>query len=78
MSPERQDTMSASELTQENHVRRLAATHGYRVEVSRQPHQRDNAGQFQLVESDRNVVVLGERFDASLDDIEAYLKKEDH
>jgi hypothetical protein len=78
MSPERQDTMSASELTQENRVRRLAAQHGYRVEVSRQQHQRDEGGQFQLVESDRNVVVLGERFDASLDDIEAYLKKQDN
>jgi hypothetical protein len=78
MSPERQDTLSASELTQENRVRRLAATRGYRVEVSRLQHQRDTGGQFQLIESDRNVVVLGERFDASLDDIEAYLKKEDN
>ena len=70
--------MSASELTQENRVRRLAASRGYRVEISRQQLQRDNAGRFQLIESDRNMVVLGERFDASLDDIEAYLKNEDN
>ena len=70
--------MSASKLTQENRVRRLAAKHGYRVEVSRQPYQRDNGGQFQLIESDRSVVVLGEKFDASLDDIEAYLTREDN
>jgi hypothetical protein len=70
--------MSALTLTQENRVRKLAASRGYRVEISRQPLQRDNGGLFQLIESDRNMVVLGERFDASLDDIEAYLKKEDN
>jgi hypothetical protein len=78
MGPERQDTMSTSKLTQENRVRKLAARHGYRVEVSRQPLHTDNRGQFQLIESDRSLVVLGEKFDASLDDIEAYLTKEDN
>ena len=68
--------MSASKLTQEHRVRTLAARHGYRVEVSRQPLHEDNRGQFQLIESDRRVVVLGERFDAALDDIEAYLRRQ--
>mgnify|MGYP003694089363 CR=1 FL=1 len=70
--------MSASTLIRENRVRKLAASRGYRVEVSREPLQRDNEGRFRLIESDRNMVVLGERFDASLDDIEAYLTKEDN
>ena len=70
--------MSASTLTQENRVRRLAASSGYRVETSRQPLDRDNAGQFQLIESARSMVVMGERFDASLDDIEAFLTREDN
>ena len=70
--------MSVSTLIQENRVRKLAATLGYRVEISRLPLQRDNAGQFQLIESARSMVVLGERFDASLDDIETYLTREDH
>jgi hypothetical protein len=70
--------MSASTLIHENRVRKLAASRGYRVEVSREPLQRDNEGRFRLIESDRNMVVLGERFDASLDDIEAYLTKEDN
>ena len=70
--------MSASTLTQENRVRKLSASRGYRVAISRQPLQRDNAGRFQLIESDRNMVVLGERFDASLDEIEAYLMKADN
>jgi hypothetical protein len=70
--------MSASTLTQENRVRKLAARHGYRVEVSRHQLDKDNRGQFQLVESERSLVVLGEKFDASLDEIEAYLEKEDN
>ena len=70
--------MSASTLSQENRVRKLAARHGYRVEISRLPLDKDNRGQFQLIESERSMVVLGERFDASLDDIEAYFTKEDN
>jgi hypothetical protein len=69
--------MSEPRLTQENRVRKLAASRGYRVEISRQPLDRDNAGQFQLIESARSMVVLGERFDASLADIETYLTRED-
>jgi len=70
--------MSVSRLTEENRVRKLAASRGYRVEISREPLGRDNAGQFQLIESDRNMVVLGEGFDASLADIETYLTREDN
>ena len=70
--------MSASTITHENRVRKLAASRGYRMEVSRQPLQWDNGGQFQLIESERNVVVLGEMFDASLADIEAFLTREDN
>jgi len=69
--------MSAATLTQESRVRKLAASRGYRVEISRQPLNRDNRGQFQLIESDRQMVVLGEWFDASLADIETYLTRED-
>jgi hypothetical protein len=67
------ETMNASRLIDENRVRRLAARLGYRVEVSRVPLGTDNQGKFQLIELDRHMVVLGERFDASLADIEAYL-----
>ena len=70
--------MSVSRLTEENRVRKLAASRGYRVEISREPLGRGNAGQFQLIESDRNMVVLGEGFDASLTDIETYLTREDN
>ena len=66
-----------STLIQENRVRKLAARLGYRVEISRQQIDPDNAGQFQLIESDRNMIVLGERFDVSLDEIEAYLTQKE-
>ena len=65
--------MNASRLIHENRVRKLAARLGYRVELSRLPLHTDNRGKFQLIESARSLVVLGERFDASLDEIEAYL-----
>ena len=60
----------------ENGIRRLARRYGYAVRKSRGrkyvPHA-DNFGEFMLVEANRNLVVLGERFDASLDDIEFFL-----
>ena len=65
--------MNASRLIHENRVRKLAAKLGYRLEVSRLPLHTDNRGKFQLIESARSMVVLGERFDASLNEIEAYL-----
>ena len=68
--------MNPSTLTQENRVRKLAASRGYRVEISRPPLHTDNRGKFQLIESARNMVVLGEWFDASLADIETYLTRE--
>jgi hypothetical protein len=69
--------MNASRLIDVTRVRTLAARLGYRLETSRQPLDRDNGGQFQLIESDRNMVVLGERFDASLADVEAYLTQKE-
>jgi hypothetical protein len=49
---------------------------GYDVRRSRQraniPNI-DNSGQFMLVDAERNCIVLGERFNATLDDIEDHL-----
>lgn len=62
---------------QESRVRRLAQRHGYRVHRSREskhvPHA-DNHGEFMLIDNDTNCVALGQRFDASLDEIEGWLK----
>jgi hypothetical protein len=59
----------------ERRIRRLAGRHGYAVRKSRErkhvPHS-NNFGGYMLIESNRNFVVLGERFDATLEDIEAF------
>ena len=74
MSPKRESIMTKSDRNQENHVRRLAARRGYRVEKSRQQRHVDNKGEFMLIECRDNRLVLGEKYDALLDEIEAYLK----
>jgi hypothetical protein len=59
----------------ENRIRRLARRHGWVLRKSRSrkyvPTMNDR-GEFMLIEADRNLVVLGERFNASLDDIESF------
>jgi hypothetical protein len=63
------------EKNQEHRIRRLARRHGYAVRKSREwkhvPHS-NNFGGYMLIESNRNFVVLGERFDVTLEDIEAF------
>lgn len=66
--------MKTIDAAQENRVRQLAARLGYRVMKSRQDIHLNNLGDYQLV--DRNGVVLGSNFDASLDQIETYLRDE--
>jgi hypothetical protein len=65
-----------TEKSHESKVRRLASEHGYSIHKSRErkdvPHI-DNHGEYMLVDVRRNFVVLGVRFNASLDQIEAYL-----
>jgi hypothetical protein len=64
-----------TEKNRESRVRRLARHHGYAVRESRErkyvPHSQ-NSGDFMLINPRRNTVVLGERFNATLDDIEAF------
>jgi hypothetical protein len=60
-------------------VRSLARRRGYRVHKSRQwkhvPNL-DNFGDYMLCDARTNFAVLGSRFDATLDDIEAYLSND--
>jgi hypothetical protein len=37
----------------------------------------DNEGEYMLVETSRNIVIRGSRFDASLEEIEAFLADDD-
>ena len=59
---------------QENRIRRLARQHGYVLRKSRaRKHWTvDNQGRFMVLQASRNLVVLGERFDASVEDIELF------
>jgi len=61
-------------LTKESALRARARKLGYAIRKSRSRSiHEDNLGQYALVKEDSNDVVLGERFDASLEEIAAYL-----
>jgi hypothetical protein len=61
--------------TLENRVRRKAGRIGFRVCKSRQQEHYNNQGEY-LLADDRNHIVLGDRYDARLADIEAFLDKQ--
>jgi hypothetical protein len=61
----------------ETRLRRLAEKEGLRILKSRRKHRRpDNLGLYQLIEARRKIVVLGPRYDATLEDIAKYLVQE--
>lgn len=61
-------------LTSESALRARARKLGYSIHKSRSRSvDEDNFGKFALVKEDNNNVVLGERFDASLEEIADYL-----
>ena len=58
----------------EKALRARARKLGYAIHKSRSRSiHEDNLGRYALVKEDSNLVVLGERFDASLDEIAEYL-----
>jgi hypothetical protein len=61
-------------LTNESALRARARKLGYSVHKSRlRSINEDNLGKYALVKEDNNSVVLGERFDASIEEIAEYL-----
>ncbi|SHN68749.1 hypothetical protein SAMN05444170_1419 [Bradyrhizobium erythrophlei] len=61
-------------LSTESALRARARKLGYAIRKSRSRSiHEDNLGQYALVKESNNEVVLGERFDASLEDIAEYL-----
>jgi hypothetical protein len=56
-------------------IRSLAMRRGYKVIKSRSRPHCDNKGEYMLVQLDRNQCVLGDRYDASLEDIHEYLRE---
>lgn len=65
-----------SEHQSERAVRARASKHGFRVAKSRvrQPHH-NNQGDFQLIDVWTNAVILGANFDASIEDINSFLRE---
>jgi len=65
-------------MSNESTFRSRARRRGYYVEKSRQwkhvPHL-DNFGRYMLIDANSNFVVLGARYDATLEDIDAFLKE---
>jgi hypothetical protein len=57
----------------ESALRARAHRLGYSIRKSRSAVDEDNLGKYALVKDDGNDIVLGERFDASLEDIAEYL-----
>jgi hypothetical protein len=57
----------------ENRLRRLARRQGLVLRKSRAGIGLDNFGKYRIVDFYRNWLVAGEKFDLSLDDVEAYL-----
>jgi hypothetical protein len=72
-----ENQMPKKEESLENRIRGHASRRGYRVKKSRQwkhvPNG-DNFGDYMLIDTATGFVVLGSRFDASLEDIEAFLQ----
>jgi hypothetical protein len=64
-------------MAHESTVRAMASRMGYAVRKSRERTTHlNNLGEYMLVELNRNFCVLGERYDATLDDIERWLQKQ--
>lgn len=57
----------------ESALRKFANKEGYAIRKSRRQLSIDNHGQYMLVEVQRNICVLGPRFDADLDQIAEFL-----
>jgi hypothetical protein len=57
----------------EKTMRARAARQGYVLRKSRSRVSSDNHGEYMLIEAERNFVVLGARFNATLEDIQTYL-----
>lgn len=72
--------MEEAEKARENKIRRLARKQGFLVKKSREryiyPYSATNCGKYMLTNSDGSFVHLGERYDASLDEIEEHILHE--
>ncbi len=74
------DTRNLQNITEgrtESGTRSRARRMGYAVRMNRGQISINNRGQYQLVRVDSKQIVAGERFDLSLDDVDALLDEAD-
>ena len=64
-----------ADVAMERRVRARARRMGYRVNKSRAPESIDNHGLYMVADASSNYCVLGDRFDATLQEIEEYLNE---
>ena len=69
--------MKSTRKAHDSLVRGRAFRRGYRVEKSRQALHADNQGDYQLIDLARNAVVLGDKYDATLEEIEEVLAEKE-
>jgi hypothetical protein len=70
--------MHVKEKARESRMRREMLQRGYRITKSRQRNHgpnSDNCGDYMVIDAAISHVVLGKHFNATLDDIEAFLKQ---
>jgi hypothetical protein len=63
-----------SEKNRESRLRKRAIRMGLGIKKSRSMISLDNHGGFMVIDLNRKLILAGQRFDLSLDDVEAYLK----
>lgn len=61
--------MNVSQKTMESRVRQQLQRYGYLLRKSRGPISPYNLGEYMVIKADTNAVVLGNRYDATLEDI---------
>ena len=70
-----EDSVDKEEKARESRLRKQAARQGYGIKKSRAGLSVDNEGGYMVYDLSRNSVEFGARFDATLDQIEAFLKE---
>ena len=58
----------------ESRVRQQLQRYGYELRKSRGPISPDNLGGYMVIKTDSNSVILGNRYDASLEDIKEWME----
>ena len=67
-------TLRTTEMKLERRIRSRAKRAGYRVIKSKRQQSLDNMGEFMLIDASTRFVVLGSRCEASLAEIENFLR----